>query len=62
MIFSAYGLMSTSSKAQKPNTACHDNPLPINNSIENESIEFKIIVTKSSNTRIRRVFYFPIID
>ncbi|MGV0979303.1 hypothetical protein [Empedobacter falsenii] len=61
MIFSAFGLMSTSSKAQKPNTACHDNPLPINNSIENESIEFKIIVTKSYNTRIQEFSTFRLL-
>ena len=61
MIFSALGLMSTSSKAQKHNTACHDNPLPINNSIENESIEFKIIVTKSSNTRIQEFSTFRLL-
>ena len=61
IIFSAFGLMSTSSKAQKPNTACHDNPLPINNSIENESIEFKIIVTKSYNTRIQEFSTFRLL-
>lgn len=61
MIFSAFGLMSTSSKAQKHNTACHDNPLPINNSIENESIEFKIIITKSSNTRIQEFSTFRLL-
>ncbi len=61
MIFSDFELISTSSKAQKPNTACHDNPLPINNSIENESIEFKIIVTKSYNTRIQEFSTFRLL-
>ncbi len=51
MVFSAFGLMISTMQAQKPNTACHDNPEPKNDSVQVEKIEFKLIVNKDSKSK-----------
>ena len=60
MIFSALGLMSSSVNAQDK-TICAEPIAPKNDSVQFEKIEFKLIVSKTSDSQIQQFYTFRLL-